>query len=141
MAPSWHRGISEFHARELKTYSNRTSTVYPVPPEPSVPCTNIDLVESENLMTITVTPTVPSLSYKTGNPLTAYVNAVVVGLSSDGQLAVVSDSIPKSAATKIAAAFKEVGATGSVDEVTRIPAGTFADAEVISWSWSRQCEE
>jgi leucyl aminopeptidase len=82
-------------------------------------------------MTITVTPTVPSLSYKTGNPLTAYVNAVVVGLSSDGQLSVVSDSISKAAATKIAAAFKEVGATGALDEVTRIPAGTLADAEVI----------
>ena len=82
-------------------------------------------------MAITVTPTVPSLTYKTGNPLTSYVNAVVVGLSSDGQLTVVSDSIPKSAATKIAAAFKEVGATGAVDEVTRIPAGAFADAEVL----------
>jgi leucyl aminopeptidase len=82
-------------------------------------------------MAITVTPTVPSLSYKTGNPLTAYVNAVVVGLSSDGQLSVVSDSISKSAATKIAAAFKEVGATGAIDEVTRIPAGALADAEVL----------
>ena len=52
-------------------------------------------------MTITVTPIVPSLSYKTGNPLTAFVNAVVVGLSKDGQLSVISDSIPKAAATKI----------------------------------------
>jgi len=43
-------------------------------------------------MAITVTPTVPSLTYKTGNPLTSYVNAVVVGLSSDGQLTVVSDA-------------------------------------------------
>jgi len=82
-------------------------------------------------MTITVTPIVPSLSYKTGNPLTAYVNAVVVGLSSDGQLSVISDSIPKAAATKIAAAFKDVGATGALDEVTRIPAGSLADAEVL----------
>ena len=82
-------------------------------------------------MTITVTPIVPLLSYKTGNPLTSYVNAVVVGLSNDGQLSVVSDSISKSAATKIVDAFKEVGATGAFDEVIRIPAGSFADAEVI----------
>jgi hypothetical protein len=95
---------------------------------------------SENLNDNHSHPNVPSLSYKTGNPLTAYVNAVVVGLSSDGQLTVVSDSIPKAAATKIAAAFKEVGATGSVDEVTRIPAGTLPTLKSC-WRWPWQYQE
>ncbi len=82
-------------------------------------------------LNIDLAPYVPNLTIKSGNPLAASVNAVVVGLTSDTKISVYSDSIPKAAANKIAAALRAVGATGKADEITRIPAGTFASAEVI----------
>ena len=82
-------------------------------------------------LTLDLAPIVPSLTLKSGNPLTAPVNAVVVGLTSDNKVSIYADSIPKAAATKIVAALVAVGATGKKDEVTRIPAGSLATADVI----------
>ena len=82
-------------------------------------------------MAIDVTPQIPTLTYKSGNPLTAPVNAVVIGLTSDNKVSLLADSIPKASATKIASALRAVGATGAIDEVVRIPAGSLASAEVI----------
>jgi leucyl aminopeptidase len=81
--------------------------------------------------TLDLAPSVPTLTLKSGNPLTASVNAVVVGLTGDNKVSIYADSIPKAAATKIAAALIAVGATGKKDEVTRIPAGSLATADVI----------
>lgn len=82
-------------------------------------------------LALDLAPKVPSLTMKSGNPLNASVNAVVVGLTSDNKVAIYADSIPKAAASKIAAALIAVGATGQKDEITRIPAGSLATADVI----------
>ena len=79
----------------------------------------------------TYEPKVAGLTLKTGNPLTAAVDAVVVATTSDNKFSLFSDALPKAAANKITAALLAVGATGGKEEVIRIPATGIASAKII----------
>jgi leucyl aminopeptidase len=82
-------------------------------------------------MTVDATPTIASLSLKSGNPLTVPTDALVLATTSDNKFDIVANGLPKAALTKIKAALSAVGASGGSEEVVRIPAGTFAKAQVI----------
>ena len=78
-----------------------------------------------------VDPKVAGLTLKSGNPLTAAVDAVVIATTTDNKFSLFADALPKAAANKLKAALEAVGATGSKDEIVRIPATGIADAKVI----------
>ena len=78
-----------------------------------------------------VDPKVAGLTLKSGNPLTAAVDAVVIATTTDNKFSLFADALPKAAANKLKTALEAVGATGSKDELVRIPASGIADAKVI----------
>ena len=82
-------------------------------------------------MSVDATPTIASLSLKSGNPLTTATDALVLATTSDNKFDIVANGLTKAALTKIKAALTAVGATGGSEEVVRIPAGTLASAQVI----------
>ena len=74
---------------------------------------------------------VPTLSIKTGNPLTAPADVLVIATTSDDKVAVVGDLIPKAAANKIVKALTALGATGAAEEVVKIPGAGISAAPLI----------
>ena len=78
-----------------------------------------------------VDPKVAGLTLKSGNPLTAAVDAVVIATTTDNKFSLFADALPKATANKLKTALEAVGATGSKDELVRIPATGIADAKVI----------
>ena len=82
-------------------------------------------------MSVDATPTIASLSLKSGNPLTTPTDVVVLATTTDNKFDIVANGLPKSALTKIKAALSAVGASGGSEEVVRIPGGNLASAQVI----------
>jgi leucyl aminopeptidase len=82
-------------------------------------------------MSVDATPTIASLSLKSGNPLTTATDALVLATTSDNKFDIVANGLTKAALTKIKAALTAVGASGGSEEVVRIPAGSLASAQVI----------
>ncbi len=82
-------------------------------------------------MSVDATPTIASLTLKSGNPLSTATDVVVIATTSDNKFDIVANGLPKAAVTKIKAALTAVGASGASEEVVRIPAGSLASADVI----------
>ena len=78
-----------------------------------------------------VDPKVAGLTLKSGNPLTATFDAVVIATTTDNKFSIFSDGLTKAAATKIKTALQAVGATGSKEEVIRIPGTGIAKSKVV----------
>lgn len=78
-----------------------------------------------------VDPKVAGLTLKSGNPLTAVFDAVVIATTSDNKFSIFSDGLTKAASTKLKASLQSVGATGSKDELIRIPGTGISKSKVI----------
>lgn len=74
---------------------------------------------------------VAGLTLKSGNPLTAAVDAVVVATTTDNKFSIFAEGLTKAASTKLKTALQSVGATGAKDELIRIPATGIASSKVI----------
>lgn len=78
-----------------------------------------------------IEPKVAGLLLKSGNPLTAVVDAVVIATTTDNKFSIFADGLTKAASTKLKAALQNIGATGAKDELVRIPASGIAKSKVI----------
>ena len=74
-------------------------------------------------MSVDATPTIASLTLKSGNPLSVATDVVVIATTTDNKFDIVANGLPKAAVTKIKAALTAVGASGASEEIVRIPAG------------------
>jgi leucyl aminopeptidase len=79
----------------------------------------------------TLDPKVAGLTLKSGNPLTAVFDAVVVATTTDNKFSIFSDGLTKAAITKLKNTLQAVGATGAKDELIRIPGTGISKSKVI----------
>jgi leucyl aminopeptidase len=73
----------------------------------------------------------PTLSVKSGNPLTAPADVLIVATTSDDKVTVIGDLINKAAANKIVKALHSLGATGAAEEIVKIPGSGISVAPLI----------
>ena len=76
-------------------------------------------------------PKIASLTLKSGNPLTAVTDVVIVATSTDGKFTIVSPAMTTAGKAKVRSALLAVGATGKPDEVVRIAGAGISAAAVI----------
>jgi leucyl aminopeptidase len=77
------------------------------------------------------TPEVPGLAVKSGNPLTAITDVVIIATSSDAKFSIVSPAMTAAGKAKVRRSLLAVGATGKADEVVRIAGHGLSGASVI----------